>query len=262
MRLLQRPGPTPSVSGDMPGIFYRQTNPRIGELFKSVAGPLALVAFWGGMVVAAHAYRPGYDWRYQTISVLLYPDQNPHGYLWAWVGLELCGLAGIAWTAGLIRRLEPTITRPFAIALRVLQLGFVCMCCAVLPDRLLPVPKGHEAFAILAFLGICIGVTGQMWMVVDGRESDLCRGTPAQARTKIRRVIPLLPLVPLVLAGLTQAYLTLERPDLPWVSASWRTRGISPFLSFGLWEWISCAVFSVCLLVLWDRRPAVVADRQ
>jgi hypothetical protein len=23
----------------------------------------------------------GYDWQYQTISVLLYPDQNPRGYL-------------------------------------------------------------------------------------------------------------------------------------------------------------------------------------
>jgi hypothetical protein len=249
----------------MRGISHRAPKWRIGALFNPVAAPLALVAFWGGMAAAAHAYRPGYDWRYQTISVLLYPDQNPHGYLWAWAGLELCGLAGIAWTAGLIRRLETAITRPLARAVRVLQLGFVCMCCAVLPDRLLPVPKGHEAFAILAFLGICIGVTCQMWVIIDSRDSDPCRGKLARTRSTIRRVmplLPLLPLVPLVLAGSTQAYLALERPDLPWVSPSWRTRGVSPFLSFGLWEWISCAAFSVCLLLLWDRRPAVVADRR
>ena len=230
-------------------------------MFKPVAAPLAILAFWGGMAAAAHAYRAGYDWRYQTISVLLYPDQNPHGYLWAWAGLELCGLAGFAWTAELSRRLECAIAKPPATGLRLLQMGFLCMCCAVLPDRLLPLPKGHEVFAIGAFLGICIGVTWQMLVAVDSRESHRCRGTLARIRTIIRRVIPLLPLVPLLLAGSTQAYLALERPNLPWVSPSWRTRGISPFLSFGLWEWMSCAVLSLCLLVLWDRRPAV-ADRQ
>jgi hypothetical protein len=219
---------------------------------KPVGAPLAVLAFWGGMAAAAHAYRAGYDWRYQTISVLLYPDQDPHGYLWAWAGLELCGLAGIAWTAELNRRLECAKARSRATGLRLLQMGFLCMCCAVLPDRLLPFRKGHEVFAILAFLGICIGVTRQMSMVVDSRKSYRCQGTVARIRTLIWTVLPL---VPLVLAGLTQAYLALARPNLPWVSPSWRARGISPFLSFGLWEWVSCAVFSVCLLVLWHRRP-------
>jgi len=136
------------------------------------------------------------------------------------------------------------------------------MCFAVLPDQLLPVPKGHEAFAILAFLGICIGVVCQMWVVTDGAASSLDRGTLSVGWKRIRRLTPLLPLLPLLLAGFTQAYLALERPDLPWVNPTWQTRGISPFLSFGLWEWISCAAFSVCLLVLWDGRPAAAADRR
>ena len=242
----------------MRGPAHRTAGLQIGH---PIAGPLALIAFWGGMAAAARAYQPGYDWRYQTISVLLYADQNPKGYLWAWAGLELCGLAGIAWTAALIRRPEIEIARPRTLSLRVLQLGFVCMCFAVLPDQLLPVPKGHEACAILAFLGICIGVICQMWVVTVRRPSGFDRGTLGRSWTKIRRVMPLLPLLPLVLAGLTQAYLALERPDLPWVNPSWRARGISPFLSFGLWEWISCAVFSVCLLVLWHRRPAATDQR-
>ena len=110
--------------------------------FSRVALPLAILAFWGGMAAAAHAYRYGYDWRYQTISVLLYPDQNPHGYLWAWAGLELCGFAGFAWTTQLRRRIPRAIAKPPATGLRLLQWGFLCMCCAVLPDRLLPLPKG------------------------------------------------------------------------------------------------------------------------
>jgi hypothetical protein len=55
----------------------------------------------------------------------------------------------------------------------------------------------------------------------------------------------------LVLAGLTQAYLALARPSLPWVSPAWRSLGVPLYLSFGVWEWISCVMFSLCLLVIW-----------
>jgi hypothetical protein len=221
------------------------------EAILEVAAPLAILAFWGGMAAGAHAYPAGYDWRYQTISVLLYPDQNPHGYLWAWAGLELCGLAGVAWTTEQSCRLEPAIAGSPAAGLRLLQLGFLCMCCAVLPDRLLPLPKGHELFAILAFLGLCVGVTWQMSLLLDRHKSSRLPGSQARISSIIRRVMPLVPLIPLLLAASTQAYLAVERPNLPWVGPSWRTLGMSPFLSFGLWEWVSCAVLSVCLLLVW-----------
>lgn len=220
------------------------------------AGLWAILAFWGGITAAAHAYPAGYDWRYQTISVLLYADQNPHGYLWGWAGLELCGLAGLAWASGLNRRSGSAIAGSSARGIRWLQVGFVCMCCAVLPGRLLPIAKGHEIFAILAFLALCIGTSGQLLAVGSDRPPPRGQGTLGRTRTLIRRLLPLLPLVPLLLAGLTQAYLNLERPTLPWVTPRWRTLGISPFLSFGLWEWVSCAVLTVSLLVLWNHRAA------
>ena len=218
---------------------------------EMVAAPLAILAFWCGMAVAAHAYPGGYDWPYQTISVLLYPDHNPHGFVWAWAGVELCGLAGIWWTTGVPAR---AIASPSSLGHRLLQLGFLFMCCTVLPGSLLPVPRGHELFAILAFLGLCMGVTCQMWALGATREPDLRRSTPRRIKGGIRRALPLLPLVPLALAGLTQAYLTLVRPGLPWVSPRWRSLGVSPLLSFGVWEWVSCVVLSVCLLMLGHRR--------
>ena len=230
----------------------------MGEVLIPIAAPVAILAFWVGMAAAAHVYPGGYDWRYQTISVLLYSDENPDGYLWAWAGLELCGLAGIASTAILRRRADTASPRPPATGLRVLQWGFVCMCFALLPDRLMPLPKGHEVFAILAFLGICIGVTCQPSAIADSRKPQRCGGALARTNTILRRVGSFVALVPLVLAALTQAYLALERPDLPWVGPSWRTRGISPFLSFGLWEWVSCAVLSMRLLALWNR-PSLVS---
>jgi len=226
---------------------------------STVSGFLTVPAFWCGMLAAALAYPGGYDWRYQTISVLLYADQNPHGYLWAWAALWLCGLAGFVWTSAPGRNPASTTGDPAAAGLRVLQLGFLCMCCAVLPDRLLPWSKGHEFFAILAFLGISIGVARLLWVTADFRASGGNAMTPIQVR--IKRAVAWLPVLPLLLAGCTQAYLALERPDLPWVTRLWRTRGISPWLSFGLWEWLSCVAFSVCLLMLWNRRRVEATQR-
>src|SRR4051812_20498556 len=97
---------------------------RIGKVLHLVCAPLAIFGFWSAMAAAAHAYPAGYNWRYQTLSVLLYPDQNPSGYRWAWGGLWTCALAGIAWTAELAARLESAIPRRPATGLRLLQVGF------------------------------------------------------------------------------------------------------------------------------------------
>ena len=239
---------------DMGRISHRQTRHWAGEVLRRAAAPAAILGFWGGMAAAAHAYRPGYDWRYQTISVLLYRDQNPGGYAWAWAGLWLCGLAGVAWTTARLRRFAGT-REAQATGLRFLQLGFLCMTCAVLPDRLLPWPRGHEAFAIAAFLGLCVGITRQMFVAVNSREAR----ASGQNTSIARRFAALLPLAPLLFAASTQAYLALARPNLPWVTPRWRTLGVSSFLSFGMWEWITCAVLSACLLMLWRTRPSTAS---
>jgi hypothetical protein len=56
--------------------------------------PLGVLAFWAGLWIAARRYPTEYDWRYMSISNLLYPDRNPDGYQWAWGGLMLCALVG------------------------------------------------------------------------------------------------------------------------------------------------------------------------
>ncbi|HET9390794.1 MAG TPA: hypothetical protein VFO44_14190, partial [Steroidobacteraceae bacterium] len=52
---------------------------------------LGVLAFWGGMFIAERSYPSEYDWRYMTISSLVYGDRNPDGYLWARAGIVLCG---------------------------------------------------------------------------------------------------------------------------------------------------------------------------
>jgi len=213
-----------------------------------LAAPFGVLAFWCGMAAAAHAYPTGYDWRYRTISLLLYPDRNPHGYFWAWAGLEVCGLSGIVWSADLGRRLAGATAWPSVTGLRLLQASFVCMCCAMMPDRLLPVPKGHEILAIAAFLAICLGAIRAAFLTLGNLAGHPTRRIGARLGAALVAGVPL---VPLALAGMTQAYLALMRPDVPWVSPAWRALGIPIYWSFAVWEWVSCVLFSLCLLLLW-----------
>lgn len=116
-----------------------------------VTPPLGVFAFWGGMSMAARSYPSEYDWRYITISSVVYADRNPNGHLWALGGIALCGLAGLCWAAVLVRKGR----QPDAIRIWALGQGYLCMlCCALLPERLLRIPKGHEVLALAAFVGI------------------------------------------------------------------------------------------------------------
>ena len=224
---------------------------RFVRVLIRLTAPLGVAAFWGGMVAAARAYPAGYDWRYQAVSALILPNYDPDGYLWGCSGLEVCGLAGVVWTSELSYCLGGA-TSAARSGLWLLRVGFLCMCFAVLPDRLLPLPKGHEVFAIFAFPGIGIGVMREM-LTVAGRRRSSRRPTPL-ARLYGPITMGML-LVPISLVGLSLAYLALVRPNLPLLGLSWSAHDIPSYLSFGAWEWITCLVFSVCLLLLWQRRP-------
>ncbi len=210
-----------------------------------IAAPLAVMAFWAGLLTAALRFPGGYDWLYQPISNLLYPDRDPRGYLWAWAGVELCGLGGLLWTAQLHAD-RPDASLKSQAALWPLRVGFVCMCGAVVPDQWLSLSKGHEVLAVFAFLGICSGVVWLVFTAIDRRVPHRFQRL-ARLRAAIGASVPL---IPVALAGLTQAYLALARPNLPWVSPAWRARGIPLYLSFAVWQWSACGLFSICLLAL------------
>jgi hypothetical protein len=57
-------------------------------------------------------------------------------------------------------------------------------------------------------------------------------------------------LSPVLLAACGQLYLSFALPELPWVSLAWRARGVPMYLSFALWQWITCAVFSAYMIAL------------
>ena len=121
------------------------------------------------------------------------------------------------------------------------------VCCALLPERLVGIPKGHDFLALAAFVGVCIGMAHSTFKAVDrvlGRLGYPVVPGCTQSSSRASR------LSPIVLAVLAQAYVSHALPGLPWVGLAWRARGVPVYLSFAFWEWVTCAVFSVYMVVL------------
>jgi len=193
---------------------------------------VGLLAFWMGLGLAALSYPSEVDWRYMTISSLLYQERNPHGYLWGRAGLVICGVCGLYWVRSDVRGQ--------GLATASLAAGYLAMTlCALLPSPLLGIPKPHEALALTAFIALCIAVGRLSFAALVDRQAG-------------RRVSALavsgLPLLPVVLAAAAETY--AARAQLPWVSLAWRARGIAPYWSFAFWEWLACAIYTALLLWL------------
>jgi hypothetical protein len=210
--------------------------------------PLGVLAFWLGMWRAARSYPSDYDWRYITISSLVYPDRNPDGYVWARAGIALCGLAGMYWTA---LRVSGTKVATFArqgAGLWALGVGYLSMtCCALLPAQQLGIPRAHDLLALLAFISICMGLTSCTFQTF---ERSAAPGDLSGSRRLHAGLLAGAALSPIVLAAVAQAYVSYALPELPWVGLIWRARGIPAYLSFAFWEWVACAVLSAYMVAL------------
>ena len=216
----------------------------------AAAALLGVLTFWCGLWMAARRYPSEYDWRFITISRLGYADRNPDGYRWAWGGLMLCGLGGLCWTAILLRngRRDGTGRRP--VGIWALALGYVCMVgCASLPGGFPLLPRGHDFLAVTAFFGVCIGIMQMTFQVTERSLRQRTRSLLLSPRF-YAGLLAGLPLSPILIAAATQAYISHARPDLPWVGLEWRVLGAPVYLSFALWQWITCAVFSVYSVTL------------
>ena len=227
------------------------------------AAPAGVLLFWAGMLMAAQRYPSEYDWRYMTISSLVYPDRNPAGHLWASGGIFLCGLCGLCCAVILARRQNSASATDRPAGVRALALGSFCMAWSgLLPERLLPVPKGHEALALTAFLSLCVGIVQMTFRAVAIR---LRRDPAFLGSVRLRAGAAASgALSPIVLAAIAQAYVHHTSPQLKWVSISWRALGVPAYLSFAFWEWVTCAVLSayvatLALAALTSRRGPAAA---
>ncbi len=205
---------------------------------------IGLLAFWGGMLMAARMYPSEYDWRYMPVSNLLSFSRNPGGYIWGAAGIVLCGICGLLWTVLLIQRWKHERERIRLKGIRSLQFGYLClMSAALLSHWLLQIRKGHEIVAVLAFASLLIGMVRLMFQTTE--RILLRRMHRFNGRVRLFAVIVAsVAVLPILLAGIIQVYVHYVLPELPWVGLSWRTRGVPVYLSFAFWEWITCVVLS------------------
>jgi len=224
--------------------------------------PLGVIAFWGGMLMAARRYPSEYEWQYMPVSNLLSPDRNPVGYLWASAGILLCSLCGLCWVALLAQRWnhKRSGNRPSGIG--ALQFGYFCMvCAALLPRWLLRIQKGHEILAVLAFAGLLIGMVRLMFQTMVRILLRRMRRFSSRARL-YAAVLASIAVFPILLAGLAQVYFYYVPPGLHWLSFSWRSRGWPVLLRFAFWEWVTCVVLSAYLSILSLATYAVYPKRK
>jgi hypothetical protein len=224
------------------------------------AAPLGVLAFWCGLWIAGRLYPSDYDWRYMTISSLLYPERNPDGYRWAWGGVALCGLGGLCWVSAAFLRCRFTQFTGWPVGIWAMGSGYVCMVlCALLPARFLNIPRSHDILALSAFVGVCIGTVHLTYGRVVRSLRRRKRGFSGHSWI-YGCVIAGAALLPILLVSITQAYVAHALPQLPWVGLEWREKRIPAALSFAFWEWITCVVFSaytsalsILELVEWTR---------
>lgn len=218
---------------------------RLPRLALHAAAPLGVIAFWFCLRMAIGQFPSEYDWRYMTISSLLYPDRNPRGYLWAWSGVALCGVGGLCWVAALSLKPGSLHSRERPAGIWAMGLGYICMvCCALLPARVLHIPRSHDLLALTAFVGLCIGTVQLTYRAVE-RSLRRREGRVPGRPWVYGCVVAGAAVLPMVLVSVAQAYVSHALPRLPWVGLEWREQGIPAYLSFAFWEWVTCIVFSM-----------------
>jgi len=212
---------------------------------------VGLLGFWLGLAIACWRFPGEYDWRYMTVSNLFSAKHNPTGYLYGAAGVVICGVLGTFAVVIGFRQPQMSGWRRSLRESWLLVLGFPCMVLAAsLPSDWLP-SKGHDWLAVISFVTLCSGL---VWAWV---QSILKRSRAPALHHRLRAIwLCSAVLWPVAGAALTQAYLALLRPELPWVTLAWRQQRVPLILSFALWEWLTCVVLSACLATLCTARKA------
>src|SRR5690349_8136324 len=98
---------------------------------------LIFLSFFGTLAIAASMFPLGYDWRYQVISSLLSPRDNPQHHWVAASGVILTGLFMLPFAAHLHRSLNGVSAGGSAVAGGAFLLGvcFLILDCFVVPQH-------------------------------------------------------------------------------------------------------------------------------
>jgi hypothetical protein len=211
---------------------------------------LGVLAFWAGMLTAERCYPGEFDGRYMMLSALLSPRRNPSGYLWAGGGIIISALCVLAWAVSLLIIQREENVDDESPGTWLIALGSACMACSIMLLWHLPTfPKEHEVFTVLAFASLCLGIARMAFQTAE-QAFRLRAGAATKHARRYGAGFAAVAVLPILMAGFAEAYVFYALPGLHWVDLTWRTRGVPVYLSFAFWEWVTCAVLSVYMLIL------------
>ncbi len=229
--------------------FLRGNLKRRTMLFVMV--PLTLASYFGMMGIAASLYPESYDWRFNSMSMLLYPHDNPEFHYGASICVAVCGVSMIPFAGYIRRRLRGIAPIAATIGAVAFFAGSVCLALAGLitshpAQGISSFPRLHDQLA--RFSAICIGVG----MVLFNACGTKWHFRPKPGKPPCRRSLlvswNLLTLPPLliVIAWLViRRYVKQSGPTYHAIvtSAAWQV---------GFWEWIGYPVvflFLICAVL-------------
>jgi hypothetical protein len=125
--------------------------------------PLILASYFGILTLVALLYPDRYDWRYLSISKLLYPVTNPQFHYLAAFSVAVTGVLMLPFAGYIRRRLRGASPRTAAVGATLFFAGCLCLTLSGLiashpAHGTARFPKLHEILARLAAIGIGLGM--------------------------------------------------------------------------------------------------------
>ena len=213
--------------------------------------PLSFASYFGIMGIAALLYPESYDWRFNSMSRLLYAQDNPEFHHGASLSVAVTGVSMIPFAGYIRRRLHGIAPTAATIGAVAFFAGCICLTLAGLitshpAHGISRFPRLHDNLARLSAVGIGVGmlVFNACGMKGYFRPKP---GNPLPRRSLIVSWNLLtLPLLLMVIAWLVvRTCLKQSGPtyDAIATSAAWQ---------IGFWEWIGAPViflFLVCAVL-------------
>jgi hypothetical protein len=217
--------------------------------------PLILISHYGVLGLAIWLYPEPYDWRYISISRLLYPRNNPTFYYVASISVVVSGVLMIPFAGYIRRRLRGASPVSGTVGAALYFVGCICL----IPAGLIAshpahgtssLPKLHEMLARVSVIGIALGIlvfnacaTRAYFHRADGN-------APHRRSLIVSWNLFTLPALLITLAWLVIRVLLKRGPTRHAIATS-------PFWHLGFWEWIgSVAIigFLMCAVLFLPER--------
>lgn len=225
--------------------FLRGDLSRKTMLFALV--PLILASHFGILAIAVWFYPDPYDWRYLSISKLLYPRNNPQFHAIAAVSIAVSGILMLPFAGYIRRRLRAAAPTATAVGATLFFVGCICLTLSgLIPSHpahgTSPLPKLHETLARISLIGIGVGILVFNACAIKAHLRRKPGHTPLPLSLLLSWNLLTLPAVPIFLTWLViRIYLKHSGPTHHALanSALWH---------LGFWEWIGSALIFLFLV--------------